>query len=58
MTQAKYFDLNEPKFFSTTAHEAAAMDPQQRILLEVSYEAFENGMIHPNISMRVSPDVD
>ncbi|PVH82728.1 polyketide synthase [Cadophora sp. DSE1049] len=34
-----------PKFFSTTAHEAAAMDPQQRILLEVSYEAFENAGI-------------
>ncbi|KAL2061047.1 hypothetical protein VTL71DRAFT_9099 [Oculimacula yallundae] len=32
-------------FFSTTAHEAAAMDPQQRILLEVSYEAFENAGI-------------
>ncbi|KUJ06246.1 ketoacyl-synt-domain-containing protein [Mollisia scopiformis] len=32
-------------FFSTTSHEAAAMDPQQRILLEVSYEAFENAGI-------------
>ena len=36
-------DIFASKFFSTTAHEAAAMDPQQRILLEVSYEAFENG---------------
>jgi acyl transferase domain-containing protein len=30
-------------FFSTTAKEAAAMDPMKRLLLEVSYESIENG---------------
>ncbi|KAJ5737446.1 Acyl transferase/acyl hydrolase/lysophospholipase [Penicillium malachiteum] len=30
-------------FFSITAKEAAGMDPVQRLLLEVAYEAFENG---------------
>jgi len=30
-------------FFSTTATEAAAMDPMKRLLLEVSYECIENG---------------
>lgn len=29
-------------FFAIGGHEAAAMDPQQRVLLEVAYEAFEN----------------
>ncbi|PSR80251.1 hypothetical protein BD289DRAFT_441070 [Coniella lustricola] len=29
-------------FFSTTAKEAAGMDPAKRLLLEVAYEAFEN----------------
>ncbi|KAL8925146.1 MAG: hypothetical protein Q9208_003651 [Pyrenodesmia sp. 3 TL-2023] len=32
-------------FFSTTAKEAAAMDPMKRLLLEVSYESFENAGI-------------
>ena len=35
-----YFDA---PFFSITAKEAAGMDPVQRLLLEVAYEAFENG---------------
>jgi acyl transferase domain-containing protein len=30
-------------FFSITAKEAAAMDPQHRCLLEISYLALENG---------------
>lgn len=30
-------------FFSISAKEAAAMDPQQRMILETSYRAFENG---------------
>jgi acyl transferase domain-containing protein len=30
-------------FFSITQNEAAAMDPQQRWILETSYHAFENG---------------
>ena len=35
--------LFDAPFFSMTATEAAGTDPQQRWLLEVSYEAFENG---------------
>lgn len=31
-------------FFSVTPKEAAGMDPQKRLLLEVAYEALENGM--------------
>lgn len=37
--------LFDAPFFSTTAKEAAAMDPMKRLLLEVSYESIENAGI-------------
>ena len=36
-------DKFDAPFFSMTTREAAAMDPMKRMLLEVSYEALENG---------------
>lgn len=36
------FDRFDAAFFGITPREAAALDPQQRALLEVSYEAFED----------------
>jgi acyl transferase domain-containing protein len=34
-------------FFRITAQEAQAMDPAQRLALELSYEALENGTDPP-----------
>ena len=36
------FDKFDNAFFYTTPREAVAMDPQQRMLLEIAYEAVEN----------------
>jgi acyl transferase domain-containing protein len=36
-------------FFSLSAGEASAMDPQQRKLLETTYRALENGNLRPTI---------
>lgn len=40
----RVIDAFDAPFFSITPSEAKAMDPQQRMCLEVAYEAMENGV--------------
>ena len=44
-------------FFSIQPAEAMSLDPQQRIMLEVSYRALENGKPHTYSFCRRSLDV-
>lgn len=39
------------QFFSVPAEDAQAIDPQQRMLLEVSYEALENGTCFEHVHL-------
>lgn len=46
------FTAFDAPFFSVTPNEAKAMDPTHRILLEATYEGFENGKTRADLLHR------
>lgn len=44
------FKVFDAPFFSVTPKEAKAMDPTHRMLLEATYEGFENGKLYFDLS--------
>ncbi len=44
----KQVDQFDPSFFRISPREAERMDPQQRLILEVAWEALENAVLAPN----------
>ena len=40
-------DQFDPRFFNMSAREASTLDPQQRMMLEVAWEALENAAVNP-----------
>jgi acyl transferase domain-containing protein len=50
-------DQFDPRFFSMSAREAVSLDPQQRMLLEVAWEALEHAAINPQQLMGSSTGV-
>jgi len=47
----------DAELFGITDAEAIAMDPQQRVLLELCWEAFERASLHPQAAVPSSNDV-